>query len=94
MPEASLEGARQKAERIRSAVKALALTYRDRPLGTITVSLGVAMFPVDAADQESLIRAADEALYAAYRCGAASRNAARSRSVSPNAVPAISSVRR
>ena len=63
LPEASLEGARQKAEDIRASVKNLDLTYQDKPIGRITASLGVALFPAHAEDAESLMRAADEALY-------------------------------
>ena len=65
MPEASLEGARQKAETIRAAVKALGLKFRDLPLGPITASFGVALFPLHADKPDSLLRAADEALYGA-----------------------------
>jgi len=63
MPESSLEGARQKAEAIRAAVKALGLKYRELPLGPITASFGVALFPLHADKPDSLLRAADEALY-------------------------------
>jgi len=36
-----------------------------RPIGGITASLGIALFPDHAEDTDSLLRAADEALYAA-----------------------------
>ncbi len=65
LPEASLEGAREKAEAVRASVKKLDLKYRDQPLGPITASFGVALFPDHAEDPDSLIRAADEALYRA-----------------------------
>jgi len=63
LPDASLEGAMQKAEAIRASVKGLDLKCRDQPLGRITASLGVALFPGHAGDADSLMRVADEALY-------------------------------
>ena len=63
LSDASLEGAMQKAEAIRVSVKGLDLKYRDQPLGRITASLGVALFPGHAEDADSLMRVADEALY-------------------------------
>ena len=65
LPGSSLEVARQRAEAIRSAVKDLNLTFRGQPLGKITASFGVALFPEHAADPRGLLRAADEAMYAA-----------------------------
>ncbi len=69
LPGASLEGARQRAENIRNLVKSFDLKYHDQPLGTITASLGVALFPDHAAEGESLLHAADEALYDAKGAG-------------------------
>lgn len=63
LPDASLEGAREKAEAVRASVKNLDLEYQDQPIGKITASLGVALFPAHAEDADSLLRAADEALY-------------------------------
>ena len=63
LPEASLEGARQKTESVRALVKKLELKYRDQPIGRITASFGVALFPDHADDADSLMRVADEALY-------------------------------
>jgi len=63
LPDASLEGAMQKAEAVRASVRGLDLKYRDQPLGRITASLGVALFPGHAEDADSLMRVADEALY-------------------------------
>ncbi len=47
----------------------LNLMYRGQPLGTLTASCGVALFPDHAADPQSLLRAADEALYGAKGSG-------------------------
>ncbi len=63
LPEASLEGAREKAEAVRASVRKLDLKFQDKPIGRITASLGVALFPAHAEDADSLMRVADEALY-------------------------------
>ncbi len=65
LPDAPVEGAMHKAEAIRLAVKALLLEYQGRPLGPITASLGVAVFPLHAAEANALLVRADEALYRA-----------------------------
>jgi two-component system cell cycle response regulator len=69
LPETDEEGAVLAAERIRAAV-------RRRPFGEpgeapleVTVSVGVAVFPVHGAGATSLLRRADEALYTAKREG-------------------------
>jgi diguanylate cyclase (GGDEF)-like protein len=54
------------AEKIRLAVKELRIPTIDRQ---ITVSVGVAVFPNQADDAESLERGADRALYAAKSRG-------------------------
>ncbi len=64
LPNATPESALRKAEAICSAIR----EDRDRLL-EVTASLGVAFFPDHAADPESLLRAADEALYEAKRKG-------------------------
>lgn len=69
LPGASLEGARQKAEAIRASVKNLDLKYRGQPIGRITASFGVALFPGHAEDADLLMRVADEALYNAKGAG-------------------------
>ncbi len=69
LPEASLENVRFRAEHVRAAIKHLDLIHEDVPLGRITASLGVALFPHHADSPDSLIRAADEALYEAKGVG-------------------------
>ena len=56
------------AERLRKAVEAAEFGASDNPV-RITASFGVAMMPTDAADGETLIRLADENLYASKRGG-------------------------
>jgi len=63
LPEASMQIAAQRAENIRKAVQELRLKYEDHDLSGITISLGVAAYPDHGTTPDSLIRAADEALY-------------------------------
>jgi len=63
MPAVDIEGAMLCAERLRAAVEALECEPR------VTASIGVACFPTNAVDKESLVKAADEALYAAKASG-------------------------
>jgi len=62
LPETRAEEAFKTADRIRESIAALATSH---PLGNlrITVSIGVAGYPSDAHDRDSLIMAADKALY-------------------------------
>jgi diguanylate cyclase (GGDEF)-like protein len=70
IPRADRAGAVEVAERLRRAVE----SARFEDGARITVSAGVASFPEDARDLESLVDAADAALFAAKRSG---RNAVR-----------------
>lgn len=69
LPDTTLEGAQRRAEDIHAAIKRLEPKYRDKSLGKITASLGVAIFPDHADGPDSLIRASDEALYEAKGAG-------------------------
>ena len=69
MHRSTIESARRRAEDIRAAVSALDLVHRGRPLGHLTVSIGLAAFPGCGNDAEALLRAADTALYAAKHAG-------------------------
>ncbi len=66
---AELQPARERAEMLREAIKAMELSFRGQALGSVTISLGVATFPLHAADGAALITAADKAMYAAKRAG-------------------------
>jgi diguanylate cyclase (GGDEF)-like protein len=57
------------AERIRQAFAAQPLVYEGKMLGNLSLSLGLATFPRDGETRESLIQAADQALYVAKRNG-------------------------
>src|SRR5437773_6111733 len=69
LPECPFDAALRRAERMREEVTKLELRYDDRPLGPVTVSLGVAVFPDHASESEELLRHADEALYLAKQTG-------------------------
>jgi len=69
LPEATLENVRLRAEDIRMAIKDLDLTHQGVPLGRITASLGIALFPDHVNDPDSLMHAADAALYEAKGAG-------------------------
>ncbi len=69
LPGAAGEMARERAEQIRIAVSNLKLMHLGRPLGPVTVSIGVAAFPEHAHTAIDLIQAADHALYRAKTGG-------------------------
>lgn len=66
VPDTDEQGAYVLAERLRAAVEAL-----PRPAGApeLTVSFGIATFPVHGESRAALLRSADQALYAAKRLG-------------------------
>ena len=62
LPDTGRDQAVVVAEKVRAAVAGLGLSEIGQP---VTASLGIAAVPDDAADADTLIRAADRALYAA-----------------------------
>ena len=69
MPGIEKEQAWEVAERIRKDTAAARLDTDDGGLFSVTLSLGVASFPNDASTVQGLIKAADEAVYAAKHGG-------------------------
>ncbi|MEO6080449.1 MAG: diguanylate cyclase [Steroidobacteraceae bacterium] len=70
LPRTTMDHAAQVAERIRRAVEDLQRPHVTAPLGTLTISVGVAAAcPVGHGDQLAVVRAADEALYASKNEG-------------------------
>ena len=69
LPETSREHALATAERIRAKVEGHVYPGVDLPRGRMTISLGVATYPYDAATHRDFVRVADIALYAAKRAG-------------------------
>ena len=62
---ADLQNGRLRAEEIRRGVQELTLDYEGHDLGPVTLSVGVASFPLHGASEETVMRAADAALYRA-----------------------------
>jgi diguanylate cyclase (GGDEF)-like protein len=67
--ESDAHGATLCVDKIREAVKQLALQFRGQSLGSITLSAGVATFPMHGDNPEDLVHMADLALYRAKREG-------------------------
>jgi two-component system cell cycle response regulator len=69
MPGSALDDALQAAERLRSAVEAAPFSWAPGRNCRLTVSVGVATTEHHSGTPEALLRAADQALYAAKRAG-------------------------
>jgi diguanylate cyclase (GGDEF)-like protein len=69
LPDAAFGSAARRAEQLREAIRGMAVPYKDRLLGPVTVSIGVAAFPDHGLDATTLLEAADVALYQAKREG-------------------------
>ena len=69
LAEASQEIVRLRAEDIRREFSKLPVLYRGQMLESVTVSLGVAMFPGHGATGRDVLRAADDAMYRAKAQG-------------------------
>lgn len=69
LPGAGLEESRQRAEEVRTGIKALVVQHLDQSLETVTVSVGVAVFPKHGTTADAIIKAADDALYQAKQAG-------------------------
>lgn len=70
LPSTPKEGAELVAERLRGAVESHPFEHgQSQPGKRLTISLGIATYPADAADGDGLLRCADEALYVAKAQG-------------------------
>jgi diguanylate cyclase (GGDEF)-like protein len=69
LPGASLAATQQRAKELRAGIQHLGVEHQGQPLGTVTASLGIAVFHAHGTTADSLIRAADQALYHAKRGG-------------------------
>lgn len=70
LPGASPEGALKRAEQIRAEVEtALKVPFDDGFLPQVTISMGVACYPVHAKDAGNTVKAADAALYYSKQAG-------------------------
>jgi diguanylate cyclase (GGDEF)-like protein/PAS domain S-box-containing protein len=69
LPDSALADAEQRVEQIRVLIKALQISHGEQRLGALTVSAGVAQADEHTSHPSELLRAADEALYAAKNAG-------------------------
>lgn len=75
LPGADRAAALAVGEKLRAAIAGATFEFRGEPSDeVVTISVGVAVFPIDARDLSALVDCADAALYAAKRAG---RNAVR-----------------
>lgn len=65
----TLDAARQKMDRIREDLKRMVLTHQGRTLDSLTISIGLAGFPIHGSEGASLLQIADAALYRAKEEG-------------------------
>lgn len=68
-PEITVQAAFERAEKIRIDMSAIRVRLRGEPLGQITISVGIAMYPQNGASLDQLLRAADRSLYEAKHRG-------------------------
>ena len=69
LPETGIDEAKVAADRVRHAVKRHCFPGRDGETLSVTISLGVAQYPIHSAEREGLIMAADLAMYQAKSMG-------------------------
>ena len=81
LPQTSLAGAADLADRLRHAVEARPVKFKGEEI-SVTISLGVASYPEAVTARENLFRAADKALYDAKKAG---RNCVRTIGISQGA---------
>jgi len=63
LPEGNAEVTLQRANFLREAIKRMDVKHRNQPLGRITASMGVALFPEHGRTRDALLTASDDALY-------------------------------
>jgi diguanylate cyclase (GGDEF)-like protein len=69
MPDCELDEGVKKANAIRDGIKSLVLRSDGVELPSVTVSIGVALYPDHAMDRVDLVSSADQALYKAKKSG-------------------------
>jgi diguanylate cyclase (GGDEF)-like protein/PAS domain S-box-containing protein len=69
LPNATLEDTLERAEALRAAARSMDFTHEGRPMGPLTLSLGVSAYPLHGSRWEEILRAADAALYIAKKEG-------------------------
>lgn len=86
LPCGDLDGVASRIEQIRAEMSRVSIDHEGRPLGPITLSIGVAVFPDHGDTAEAVIRGADDALYEAKEGG---RNRVVYREPAPAPAPAF-----
>jgi len=69
LPGAALADGAKRAEELRAKIEALSVRYLDSNLPRITISVGAAAFPEAGDNPQSVLKAADDALYRAKEAG-------------------------
>ena len=69
LPGASIEIGAKRAEELRGKIEGLSVRYLETNLPRITISVGVAAFPEAGDNPQSVMKAADDALYRAKEGG-------------------------
>ena len=69
IPAVALDVTYQRAEQLRQGIKRLQMRHQHQSLGTLSLSLGVAIFPQHGTTVEALLQAADAAMYCAKQQG-------------------------
>ena len=69
MPDASTENAGRRADELRTEVKTMKVAHHGQLLPSVTISMGVAVYPTHAETVDDLLRLADAALYRAKQEG-------------------------
>ena len=69
LPETTRSATHKRAEQLRETVRQLEQEYDGQDLGTITITLGVASFPIHGSTGDELLKSADKALYRAKNEG-------------------------
>jgi diguanylate cyclase (GGDEF)-like protein/PAS domain S-box-containing protein len=69
MADSSIADTQERLEQLRTSLKSLQIHYGEQVLGMITLSAGIAQTPEHGTTTAELLRAADEALYAAKQAG-------------------------
>jgi diguanylate cyclase (GGDEF)-like protein len=66
---ASVDAAAKRAEILREELRDLSVEHAGQKLGKVTLSIGVAVYPIHASSRDDLVRIADQALYQAKNAG-------------------------
>jgi diguanylate cyclase (GGDEF)-like protein len=69
LTDTTLNGVLKRSEILRQQVKQLSVEYAGQLLGTVSISMGVALFPDHGITMGEVLRASDQALYCAKREG-------------------------